>query len=90
MSVSIGLKPCTLVYIILILLTLFTWYVGLSGLSGLTISFLVLGLSLLKGQFIGDYYMELQKVSSAWRWVIVVWLLVPGSLIAIAFYITES
>jgi len=83
---AIGMRPCTFVYVLLMALTVVTWYVGVSQLGGLTFAFLVLGLSLLKGHLIGDYYMGLKAVSGIWRWVIVIWLLFPGSLIAIAFY----
>ncbi len=84
------IRPCTWVYLLLMVLTLFTWLVGKSGMSGFGISMLVLGLSLLKGQLIGDYYMGLKRVTSFWRWVIVIWLLLPGSLIGLAFYLTYS
>lgn len=82
----IGIRPCTLVYLMLIGLTILTWYIGRSGLHGLTIVFFVLGLSLLKGFLIGDYYMGLKLVRSFWRFVIIIWLLLPGSMIALAFY----
>jgi hypothetical protein len=84
------IRPCTRVYLLLMVLTFFTWLVGVSGMSGFGISMLVLGLSLLKGQLIGDYYMGLKRVTSFWRWVIVIWLLLPGSLIGLAFYLTYS
>lgn len=87
---SIGMRPCTFVYVLLMALTVVTWYVGVSGFSGLTFAFLVLGLSLLKGHLIGDYYMGLKTVSGIWRWVIVIWLLLPGSLIVIAFYSSSN
>ncbi len=83
------IRPCTWIYLLLMLLTLFTWLVGVTGLSGYAISMLVLGLSLLKGLLIGDYYMGLRWVTSPWRWVIVLWLLLPGSLIGLAFYISS-
>ncbi len=83
---AIGLRPCTFIYLLLMMITFFTWYVGVSHLSGLTFSLLVLGLSLLKGFLIGDYYMGLKNVASGWRWIIVGWLLIPGSLISYAFY----
>ncbi len=86
----IALRPCTVVYLILMVLTVVTWYVGVSGLGGLTFAFLVLGLSLLKGQLIGDFFMGLKTVSGIWRWVITIWLLLPGSLIAIAFYSSSN
>ena len=83
------IRPCTWIYLLLMLLTLFTWLVGVTGQSGFGISMLVLGLSLLKGFLIGDYYMGLRRVTSLWRWVIVLWLLLPGSLIGLAFYISS-
>jgi len=85
-----GIRPCTLIYIILMLLTFVTWYIGVSEFGGLTFVYLVLGLSLLKGFLIGDYYMGLKTVSSGWRWIIVGWLVLPGSLIAYAFYSVVS
>jgi len=88
MKNSIGLRPCTFVYLLLMVLTLVTWYVGVSGYSGLFVALMILSLSLLKAHLIGDYYMGLKLVSSGWRWVIMIWLLLPGSLIAIAFYIS--
>ncbi len=84
------IRPCTWIYLLLMLLTLFTWLVGVTGQNGFGISMLVLGLSLLKGQLIGDFYMGLRQVTSFWRWVIVIWLLFPGSLIGLAFYLTYS
>jgi hypothetical protein len=83
---KIAIRPCTIVYLVMMSMTLFTWYVGISGYSGLLVSLLVLGLSLIKGQLIGDYYMGLKWVNSAWRWLIAGWLLLPGILISLAFY----
>lgn len=90
MKQLIVMKPCTVVYLLLMALTLITWFTSVSGFSGLTFTFLVLSLSLLKGILIGDYYMGLNRVCGAWRWVIICWLLLPGSLIAYAFYIAPS
>lgn len=86
MSQKIAIRPCTVVYLVMMAMTLFTWYAGVSGFSGLLVSLLVLGLSLIKGQLIGDYYMGLKWVSSGWRWLISGWLLLPGILISLAFY----
>jgi len=83
-----GIRPCTWVYLLLMLLTLLTWTVGVMGLNGLTVALLVLGLSLIKGHLIGDYYMGLKLVSGGWRWVIVAWLIIPGVFISVAFYIS--
>ena len=41
--------------------------------------------ALVKGLLIGDYYMGLGSVRGLWRWPIILWLFVPGVLIAWAF-----
>lgn len=84
-----AIRPCTLIYLALMSLTLLTWAIGKAGYSGLSISAMVLALALIKGVLIGDYFMGLNTLSSAWRWLIIIWLLVPASLIAIAFIISS-
>jgi len=66
-------------------LTLVTFAIGVAGLSGLTVSLSVLGLALVKGQMVGDYFMGLKAVQGPWRWVIALWLMLPGALIGLAF-----
>lgn len=80
-----ALRPCTVVYLLLIALTGITWLVGQLSLSGLAVSLPILALALLKGQLVGDYFIGLKGIRGAWRWVIALWLLLPGALITIAF-----
>ncbi len=82
------MRPCTRVYLVLIALTVTTFAIGQSGLGGLTLSLVVLAFALIKGQLVGDYFMGLKGIRGAWRWVILVWLLLPGGLIALAFSLT--
>ena len=79
------IRPCTLVYGVLLTLTAVTWAIGGAGLGGLDLSLLVLGFALLKGHLIGDWFMGLRGVRGIWRWVVVIWLLIPGGLITLAF-----
>ena len=83
-----SVRPCTLVYLVLVTLTVTTYLVGVAGVSGLAVALTVLLLALVKGFLIGDYYMELGGLKGPWRWVVLVWLLLPGGLIAIAFTIS--
>ena len=83
-----SVRPCTLVYLVLVTLTVTTYLVGVAGVSGLAVALSVLLLALVKGFLIGDYYMELGGLKGPWRWVVLVWLLLPGGLIAIAFTIS--
>ncbi len=80
-----SIRPCTFVYLTLVVLSLVTWLTGQLGLSGLSISLIVLGLALIKGLLIGDYYMGLRGLTGVWRWAIIVWLVIPGALITWAF-----
>ena len=82
------IRACTLVYGVMMLLTLVTWGIGVSGASGLAVSLVVLFFALLKGQLVGDWFMGLRRVRGWWRWVVFVWLFVPGSLITIAFVLS--
>ena len=79
-------RPCTLVYLVLMGLTLATFTIGTLGYSGLGASLLVLGFALLKVGLIGDWFMGLREVRGPWRWPILVWLLLVGGLIGLAFY----
>lgn len=79
------LRPCSIVFVILITLTVVTWQIGQMGLSGIDVAMTVLGFALIKGALIGDYYMGLRGINGLWRWVINIWLIIPGSLIAWAF-----
>jgi hypothetical protein len=80
-----GIRLCTWVWLIMVGLTLVTWAVGRAGLGGLQLALAVLGIALLKGQLVGDYFMGLKRVRGPWRWPVAVWLFVPGALIAAAF-----
>ncbi|MCB1788860.1 MAG: cytochrome C oxidase subunit IV family protein [Gammaproteobacteria bacterium] len=82
------LRPCTWVYAALIALTCVTWLIGRLQLSGLSTALLVLALALLKGHLIGDWFMGLRAVRGLWRWAIVIWLIVPGALITLAFVLS--
>ena len=80
-----SIRPCTFVYIVLMALTVITWLIGKAGLAGLEISLIVLAFALFKGLLIGDYYMGLRGIKGFWRWVIIIWLVLPGGLITWAF-----
>ena len=78
-------RPCTWVYVILIALTFTTYAVGELGLGGLSFALLVLGIALVKGHLVGDFFMGLHGLSGPWRWVILIWLTLIGGLIGLAF-----
>ena len=83
------IRPCTLVYLMMVTLTVVTWYIGSMAETSLELSLLVLLFALVKGQMVGDYFMGLRVLKGIWRWVIFIWLFVPGALITTAF-VTSS
>jgi hypothetical protein len=83
------IRPCTRVYLVMIGLTLVTFAIGASGIGRLDAALLVLAFALIKGQLVGDYFMGLKRVRGPWRWVIFLWLFIPGSLIATAFVLAD-
>ena len=84
-ATSAWIRPCTRIWLLLVLLSFVTYLVGEMGATGVAPALLVLGLAMLKGQLIGDFYMGLRWVSGLWRWAVVLWLLVPGGLVTAAF-----
>ena len=78
------------VWLILVGLTLVTFFVGLSGAGGLAVSLGVLFAALFKGWLVGENFMGLKWVRGWWRWVIFIWLFIPGALITTAFYLSSS
>jgi hypothetical protein len=88
-ATSTPIRPATLVYGVLVSLTLVTWAVGAAGGQGLAVSLLVLAFALVKGFLVGDWFMGLRGLQGWWRWVVLVWLFVPGSLITVAFMLAD-
>ncbi len=85
MNALMKIKSCTWIYWALVFLTLITYVISRAGYSGLTVSLSVLVIALFKGQLIGNHFMGLSRVRGPWRWVIFIWLFIPGSLIVTAF-----
>ena len=86
---SFRIRPCTIVYLVMMALTVTTFLIGQFRIGGLATSLLVLGFALFKGQLIGDYFMGLKGIHGIWRWVVLIWLFLPGGLIATAFYLSS-
>ncbi len=87
---TLGVRPCTWVYLLLILFSCVTFVIGQAGFSGLQVSLGVLLIALLKGQLVGAYFMGLGSLRGWWRWPVFVWLFIPGLLISIAFILSYS
>ncbi len=82
------LRACTWAYLSMLSLTLISFAIGTEGSGGNHVSLLVLTLALIKGQLVGDFFMGLKGIRGPWRWVIALWLVVPGGLITAAFVLS--
>ncbi len=80
-----NIRPCTYTFLLLIVLTFATFAIGEVGYSSLGVAMLVLGFAIIKSALIGDWFMGLHGLRGIWRWVIYIWLLIPGALITYAF-----
>ena len=78
-------RPCTLIWLTLIALTGVTYSIGDAGLGGRNVMLLVLAITLLKGQMIAGFFMGLRKASLLWRAIMGVYLVIVGSMIAVAY-----
>ena len=85
MSLFKSIRPCTQIYLLLIALTLVTYAVGEAGPGTLNSSLLVLGIALIKGELVGGWFMGLRGLQGLWRWPVLIWLLIPGSIISLTF-----
>jgi len=75
------------IWISLVLLTLFSFVLGhLDILSGFLV-ILLLGITLIKGQLIIDYFMGLKKVRLKYRLIPTLWLVFVLGMIALAYYL---
>jgi cytochrome c oxidase subunit 4 len=85
-----GLRPCTLVWLLLVGLTGVTFAVGEAHLSGLGIVAFVLAMTLLKAQLVAGWFMGLRQAPLLWRLVVGGYLTVVGGGIAVAYLIGLS
>lgn len=81
------IRLCTRVYAVMMSLTVVTFLLGQTGLDGLPVALGVLIIALVKGQLVGAYFMELGPLRGFWRWPVLIWLFIPGTLIGTAFYL---
>lgn len=85
-----GLRPCTLVWLLLLTLTVATYAAAQLGLQGKGLILGVLALAIIKGQLVVDHFMGLRRVGSFWRPLLGSYLFVVGTLIATAFLLPQG
>ncbi len=86
----LGLRPCTWVWLVLVGLTAVSFGIGALGRSGVGVMGLLLGIAIVKGHLISDFFMGLRRTSLLWRSLLLAWLAIVGGGIAAAYLIGMS
>jgi len=76
------------VWIILLAATATTWALGERGVSGLGVMATLLALSFIKGRLVVLDFMALRGVRLLWRALLIGWLVLVASLIALAYWMS--
>jgi len=76
-----------IIWIILVILTIFAYLLGYLKLIDTSLVGVLLGTTFIKGALVSDYFMGLKNVSTKYRVIPLIWLLVVIILIAIAYYL---
>jgi hypothetical protein len=85
---SHGLRPCTVVWLVLVGLTLAVLAVGQAGLGGPWVVGMVLLTTLLKTQLVADYFMGLRRSAMRWLFIVSSYLLLVTGLIGLAYWLS--
>jgi len=75
----------TLVWIGLLLLTLVTYYLGEVNQTASSFVYVLLAITMIKSQLVANYFMGLRHVALKWRIIMLVYFLIVGGLIALAY-----
>lgn len=66
-------------------LTLTTWMIGEQGYAGRGVVVTLLLIAFLKGQLVANYFMGLRHAGWLWRGIVLIYFLLVGGLILIAY-----
>lgn len=82
------LRPCTWVWLVLVALTLAAALLGALNPTAPWVVFVLLVMTVVKGQLIADYFMGLRRVRALWRSIILGYLLLVATGIGVAYRIS--
>ncbi len=81
-------NPANRAWIVLIIATGITWYLGEVGAAGTSAIVTMLLIAFVKGRLVILDFMELREAPRLWRILLEGWMIVVGSLILIAYWIS--
>jgi hypothetical protein len=81
-------NPAHRAWLILVIATGITWYLGEVGAAGTAAIVAMLVIAFIKGRLVILDFMELREAPRLWRTLLEGWLIVVGSLILLAYWIS--
>lgn len=81
-------NPAHRAWLVLIVATGITWYLGEVGAAGTAAIVTMLVIAFIKGRLVVLDFMELRAAPKLWRFLLEGWLIVVGSLILLAYWIS--
>jgi len=81
-------NPANRAWLVLVFATLITWYLGEVGAAGTAAIVAMLVIAFVKGRLVILDFMELRGAPRLWRTLLEGWLIVVGSLILLAYWIS--
>ena len=77
----------TVIWLLLVALTVATFSIGEAGMAGKNIMLILLLIAMIKSQMVANYFMALRQTKLIWRLVMLLYFVIVGGLIALAYLI---
>ena len=77
----------TVIWLLLVALTVATFSIGETGMAGKNIMLILLLIAMIKSQMVANYFMALRQTKLIWRLVMLLYFVIVGGLIALAYLI---
>ena len=77
----------TVIWLLLVALTIATFSIGEAGMAGKNIMLILLSIAMIKSQIVDNYFMALRQTKLIWRLVMLLYFVIVGGLIALAYLI---
>jgi len=87
MPTSQSILFSTVIWLLLVALTVATFSIGEAGMAGKNIMLILLSIAMIKSQMVANYFMALRQTKLIWRLVMLLYFVIVGGLIALAYLI---
>ena len=77
----------TVIWLLLVALTVATFSIGEACMAGKNIMLILLSIAMIKSQIVANYFMALRQTKLIWRLVMLLYFVIVGGLIALAYLI---